>query len=312
MPAHTTSVVYNANGGQFSDGTTSNTVYYSGKIIAKGAYKVPSRYGYHLVGWKDANGNAYALDGANNSVSAVDTDRTIYANWEANEYTLTINGSASKHRYGEYVTFSIPSRSGYNFTGWTKSGAGTLNDNTHFTMGVGDATLTPNWACAHPSSHAVYLSSSGWSDNGGNHKRTNYYHNVCNVCGAVTSGTYGVDEYGGHYDNDNNGLCDVCGHDGRRFVTFILHYKTSSTAKAKTTNQTCIFNTYTNQWIQRTSNLDMGSHYQYFTGNWPDKGGTPTGIARAKHLCDYYPNGGTFYKKDYSGVKNNPYGNNYK
>ena len=303
---------YNANGGQFSDGTTSNTVYYSGKIIAKGAYKVPSRYGYHLVGWKDANGNAYALDGANNSVSAVDTDRTIYANWEANEYTLTINGSASKHRYGEYVTFSIPSRSGYNFTGWTKSGAGTLNDNTHFTMGVGDATLTPNWACAHPSSHAVYLSSSGWSDNGGNHKRTNYYHNVCNVCGAVTSGTYGVDEYGGHYDNDNNGLCDVCGHDGRRFVTFILHYKTSSTAKAKTTNQTCIFNTYTNQWIQRTSNLDMGSHYQYFTGNWPDKGGTPTGIARAKHLCDYYPNGGTFYKRDYSGVKNNPYGNNYK
>lgn len=303
---------YNANGGQFPGGTTSNTVYYSGKIIAMGAYKVPSRYGYHLVGWKDANGNAYALDGANNSVSAVDTDRTIYANWEANEYTLTINGSASKHRYGEYVTFSIPSRSGYNFTGWTKSGAGTLNDNTHFTMGVGDATLTPNWACAHPSSSAVYLSSSGWSDNGGNHKRTNYYHNVCNVCGAVTSGTYGVDEYGGHYDNDNNGLCDVCGHDGRRFVTFILHYKTSSTAKAKTTNQTCIFNTYTNQWIQRTSNLDMGPHYQYFTGNWPDKGGRPTGIARAKHLCDYYPNGGTFYKKDYSGVKNNPYGNNYK
>ena len=179
-------------------------------------------------------------------------------------------------------------------------------------MGVGDATLTPNWACAHPSSHAVYLSSSGWSDNGGNHKRTNYYHNVCNVCGAVTSGTYGADEYGGHYDNDNNGFCDVCGHDGRRFVTFILHYKTSSTAKAKTTNQTCIFNTYTNQWIQRTSNLPMGSHYQYFTGNWPDKGGRPTGIARAKHLCDYYPNGGTFYKKDYSGVKNNPYGNNYK
>ena len=303
---------YNANGGQFSDGTTSNTVYYSGKIIAKGAYKVPSRYGYHLVGWKDANGNAYALDGANNSVSAVDTDRTIYANWEANEYTLTINGSASKHRYGEYVTFSIPSRSGYNFTGWTKSGAGTLNDNTHFTMGIGDATLTPNWTCAHPSSHAVYLSSSGWSDNGGNHKRTNYYHNVCNVCGAVTSGTYGADEYGGHYDNDNNGFCDVCGHDGRRFVTFILHYKTSSTAKAKTANETCIFNTYTNQWIQRTSNLAMGSHYQYFTGNWPDKGGRPTGIARAKHLCDYYPNGGTFYKKDYSGVKNNPYGNNYK
>lgn len=303
---------YNANGGQFPDGSTSNTVYYSGKIIAMGAYKVPSRYGYHLAGWKDANGNAYALDGANNSVAPVDTDRTIYANWEANTYTLTINGSSSTHRYGEYVTFGIPSNYGYNFTGWTKSGAGTLNDNTHFTMGAGDATLTPNWTCAHPSSHAVYLSSSGWSDNGGNHKRTNYYHNVCNVCGAVTSGTYGADEYGGHYDNDNNGFCDVCGHDGRRFVTFILHYKTSSTAKAKTANETCIFNTYTNQWIQRTSNLPMGSHYQYFTGNWPDKGGRPTGIARAKHLCDYYPNGGTFYKKDYSGVKNNPYGNNYK
>jgi uncharacterized repeat protein (TIGR02543 family) len=54
------------------------------------------------------------------------------------DQTFTINQGATK-------IIAKPVRTGYTFTGWTLSGAGSTISGTTFTMGTADATLTANW-----------------------------------------------------------------------------------------------------------------------------------------------------------------------
>lgn len=90
----------------------------------------------------------------NNTSATVSTTTTV--NWYySKKYNLTINpnggsysGSTSStsvsQLYNLTATVSNPTRSGYNFTGWTLSGGGSLNGTT-YTFGSSNGTLTANW-----------------------------------------------------------------------------------------------------------------------------------------------------------------------
>lgn len=89
-----------------------------------------TRTGYTFQGWNtsstaEGSGTSYD-DGANITTSA---DVTLYAQWKANEYTITyeLNGGTdgsdapSTHTYGTATTLVDPTRDGYTFGGWFTS-----------------------------------------------------------------------------------------------------------------------------------------------------------------------------------------------
>lgn len=115
-------IYYDANGGTI--GSNGKTVLYGNQI---GELPTPSRDGYTFVGW------SYDINGTN--IITEDTvydnlkDKTIYAQWKVNSYTVTFNangGSGAPQQqnvtYPSNLTISenvIPSRTGYSFLGYS-------------------------------------------------------------------------------------------------------------------------------------------------------------------------------------------------
>ena len=85
------------------------------------------------------------------SLTITANNNSITYEYTRNSYTLTINpngGTTSSDltqtlKYQQQVTVVSPTKTGYNFTGWTKT-SGTLQDTT-FTIGASNATLTANY-----------------------------------------------------------------------------------------------------------------------------------------------------------------------
>lgn len=112
----------------------------------------PSRDGYTFKGWYTASsgGTAYTQG----SKLSFETATTLYAQWNAITYTLTINpaggsiGSASatqKGTIGTAVTLPTATKTGYDFSSWqVTSGAGGLSG-SKFTFSASDATVTAVW-----------------------------------------------------------------------------------------------------------------------------------------------------------------------
>lgn len=142
-------ITYNLNGGTISGQKTT----YNKKTDAF-TLPAPSRTGHTFTGWTGSNGSTAQKTVTINKGSS--GDKTYNANWSVNQYTLTINpnggswggtgsNSTATQNYGTTKTVGNPSRTGYTFTGWTQSGTCNLN-NTTFTYGAGNCTLTANWS----------------------------------------------------------------------------------------------------------------------------------------------------------------------
>ncbi len=145
----------NPNGGTWS-GSTSNQKF----TLNYGTTKeigMPVRRGFTFTGWT-LSGSGSSLNGTTFTMGW--ENATLTANWQRNEYTLTIapNGGT----WGgstENQTFRLlfeakkdiqnPARTGYTFTGWTLSGDGSSLNGTTFTMGWEEAMLTANWQPNH-------------------------------------------------------------------------------------------------------------------------------------------------------------------
>ena len=120
---------------------------------------MPSRTGYAFAGYYTSTGGGgtqyYTAAGASTRSWNIDGSRTLYANWTANKYTITLSATDAGNAYSTHPTASatfgsgmpsittLPTRTGYTFAGYwtTASGDGTKYYNT-------DGTSANNWNIA--------------------------------------------------------------------------------------------------------------------------------------------------------------------
>ena len=124
--ANTYTITYNKN-----SGTITNESKYTSYTYGTGlTLPTPTRTGYTFGGWYTSS----ALTGtAATSISSTTTgNKTYYAKWMANTYTITYNKNSgtitneskyTSYTYGTGLTLPTPTRTGYTFGGWyTSSG----------------------------------------------------------------------------------------------------------------------------------------------------------------------------------------------
>jgi uncharacterized repeat protein (TIGR02543 family) len=121
-------ISYNANGG--SGAPSSQTKWYGTAITLSGTK--PTRTGYTFQGWATyASGSVVYSAGSSYTANA---SATLYAVWKAVTYAVNYNAnggsgapSAQSKTYGVNLTLSnvSPTRSDYNFKGWSTSASST-------------------------------------------------------------------------------------------------------------------------------------------------------------------------------------------
>lgn len=145
----TATVTFDANGGAVSP--ESKTVDRTGTY---GQLPVPSRPGYTFQCWSpQSSGEILRAVEANDPVDPRE-DHTLYARWQANSYTVTLdaNGGSVERgfqpvrygaAYGDSAALPDPSRPGQIFLGW-------------YTAPSGGAKVTDDTAVATPANHTLY------------------------------------------------------------------------------------------------------------------------------------------------------------
>ena len=152
----------------------------------------------------------YEYSGSPNNTSLTKTSTSTVTWYYSRKYTLTVNANGGTYsgttpvtlQYAQTTTVSNPTRSGYVFRGWTKSGGGTLSGTT-YTFSGSDCTLTANWAQAYtitynanggsgtvPSSQTFYSDSKNVTIPTNTLTKTNY-----NFLGWSTSNTASTASY---------------------------------------------------------------------------------------------------------------------
>ena len=149
----TMEVSFDANGGAFcgsQEAAIPAIVVTNG--VAYGALPEVAWTGYAFDGWSNA------LDAGSDKVTAEtivtnDASHTLYAQWTANEYTLTFDangGSLGTQSPTKAVTYDsavgilpVPTRTGYTYGGWHMGGEEITAETIYQT--AGDATATAYW-----------------------------------------------------------------------------------------------------------------------------------------------------------------------
>ncbi|MBR5423932.1 MAG: InlB B-repeat-containing protein, partial [Clostridia bacterium] len=155
---HTSTVTVKANGGNWS-GSTADLSYTQDYGTAK-TIDEPTRTGYTFTGWTltsegtvngSISGNTYTFgpaDGANDILTA---------QWQINTSKVIVDlaggtgatEGAYTDAYGETLTLSEPTKTGYTFNGWTlSSGANGMLSGSTYTFGEANGTtdtITAKW-----------------------------------------------------------------------------------------------------------------------------------------------------------------------
>lgn len=128
--------------GEHSIGIEPIIVYYDSPI---GELPIVSREGYTFLGWKTNDGNYYN----DNLVWKENQSITLTSDWNANDYTITLNANGGKLnglniisvKYnGSLSTKTTVTREGYTFEGWYDS------NNVQYITAAGDGTMLWNKA----------------------------------------------------------------------------------------------------------------------------------------------------------------------
>ncbi len=157
-------VTLNKNGGT---GGTSSVEATKGSAMPK-LSSLPTRAGYTFAGYYSATSGGtkyYNANGTSAKNFDKDANTTLYAQWTANEYTVTYNAnggtvSPASFKYktnkntttktAQNFTLATPTRSGYTFTGWSVSKDGvSVANKTALTIDgniYGNFTVTANWS----------------------------------------------------------------------------------------------------------------------------------------------------------------------
>ena len=139
-------VTLNVNDGTIGENVTDYTY---GTAVT---LPVPTKNGYKFEGWYD---NAEFTGVAVTEISAAATgDKTYYAKWVAEQYTITFNtdGGAfvetpiSSYIYGTTSTLPVPTKNGYKFEGWYDNAEFTGTALTEISdRAIGDKVFYAKW-----------------------------------------------------------------------------------------------------------------------------------------------------------------------
>ena len=156
--SHTLS--FNANGGSVSQSSKKVN-----EGAAYGTLPTPTRTGYGFNGWYTA---ATGGTKVSSSTKMGTKDVTVYAQWTANAYTLTLDpngGSVSESSKvvkadEAYGTLPTPTRTGYTFNGWYTAKSGGTKVSSSTKMGNANATIYAQWTV---NSYTVSFNANGGS-----------------------------------------------------------------------------------------------------------------------------------------------------
>ena len=172
------SLLYDANGGVNAPEATTGSIGVSyntattGNVALTVTSSVPSRTGYTFIGWADTSTATSARYSAGSVISSLVEDKTIYAVWNINYYTVTFinsltgatekservayGGSATAPTMRQYVQNDNDTH--YTFAGWDKSFSnisGHLTVNSVYTTQAhtwGEWTVTKQATCTEAGS----------------------------------------------------------------------------------------------------------------------------------------------------------------
>ena len=168
-PSYTVS--YNANGG--SGAPSSQTKWY-GTNLTLSASK-PSRTGYTFAGW-NTNSSGTGTNYAAGATYTGNATLTLYAKWTPHTYTVSYNANGGSgapgnqtKTYGVNLTLSStkPSRTNYNFLGWSTSANGGVVYNSGATYTNNSAvTLYAVWELGYTKPRITNFSAYRCTSNG--------------------------------------------------------------------------------------------------------------------------------------------------
>jgi|GEM_PF-2355437 len=148
---NTYTVTFNKNGGTSEASPTSKTATYGGNVGTLPT--APTRTGSTFAGWNtEADGSGTAFTAA----TPVIADRTVFAQWTVNTYTVTFDkngGTTDASPTTKTVTHggnvgslpTAPTKTGYTFTSWNTKADGTGNAFTAAIAITADITVYAQW-----------------------------------------------------------------------------------------------------------------------------------------------------------------------
>lgn len=157
-------VTYESNGGSSDSMDDSTNITYNTNFTPKA--NTFSKTGHSFARWNTiANGTGDIWNAGEAKTWLYTENKTFYAQWNANSYTLTIRADNATIPAGpdwtgsgttvtktlsydaQYGNLPTPTRSGYNFKGWYTSSSGGTPVSSITTMGTG-ATIYAQWTSA--------------------------------------------------------------------------------------------------------------------------------------------------------------------
>ena len=146
---NTYTITLNPNGGSVSSRTKQVT--YDDAFILE----VPTRTGYTFSGWYDGDTKVTSNTGKSRKDYLYTYDKTLTAEWEINEYKVTLNTSggggtvsgAGKYDYNSRVTITATTNAGYTWLGWYDGTTKVSENLTYtFTIPTENKTYTAKWS----------------------------------------------------------------------------------------------------------------------------------------------------------------------
>ena len=112
---------------------------------------IPIKNGYNFLGYSDSlNGNVIY----SNNINDIDliNNTSIYAKWNTKTYTITydlnggtLNNPKTNYNIEERFTLPIPTKTGYDFVGWTGTGINSPVYNLTINNSTGNKSFVANW-----------------------------------------------------------------------------------------------------------------------------------------------------------------------
>ncbi|MDE5593805.1 MAG: leucine-rich repeat protein [Clostridiales bacterium] len=219
------SAYLNTNGGNEVSKTEYEVTYDQGF-----SFNVPMRNGYMFLGWYDGSTQITNSSGRSVENWTFTNNKTLKAQWQANQYRVTLNTSDSKagtvtgagdYDYDSNVTVTATTNNGYTWLGWYDSDNQLVTMDLSYSFKMGFATrYTAKWT--------YYTLTTTKNDNNAGYINTkNAVKTTAGQSVTITAET-------------NNGYTWLGWYDGRTELTKDLNY----TFKMPSTNIT-----YTAKWI---------------------------------------------------------------